>query len=571
MPKARSATNRRSSQDSLLSPAAMGGVWARKGMRFQDLWLVHHLAAWVVDPLFRGFVNEGREDVDTFRYEDERRQKYDLERWQMKDRLVTRALLAEVLSGFEAQHKRRIADGHPPVSRFHLVAPAPHEDVWTLPDLIERVRHSRIAYGPDAPEYVTSLKDLRGRLKKLGVRADGSFVSERVHLDFRAGWAESSKHYWDTLEGLLKAVGVSPDRARDAANHLLVIVTGDVGQLVGRDTIIDTLKPFHGSAAPADTSAALPGRTGRASREQAPAASPGAGSQCLISYFPDESQLLQFPDGTRGLIDCGPAAIQHIVRYLSERSIDTLSFLALSHWHHTHYGGVPALLNAVTRIENVWLPTLHADASSVFARRASRNPRVVGPIGATARQAVDQLLERARRERTQVRFAPGLQWIHRAGRRADADFICGFAPSVEEYQFAADTFNSLSAAYLVRIAGRQLLLGGHAVAKRWQHVLETARAADVTISADGFVLPHYASRHSLTPELIKALVNPGPFVALLPVSETITRKFPNITDRKVLDAVRAARGHVVVCDGHEPMHFVMNREGLFQALTPVRS
>lgn len=558
MPKAPPTTDRRRFEDSLLSPTAMGGVLARKGMRFQDLWLVHQLAAWIVDPLFRGFVNEGREDVDTFWYEDEHQKKFYLERWQLKDRLMTKALLAEVLSGFEAQNRRRVADGHGPVSRFHLVAPAPHHEVWTLPDLIDRVRHSRPAYGPDAPEYLTSLEDLRTRLEKLGVRVDGHFVSERVHLDFRAGWAESSQHYWDTLRGLLQAVGVSADRAQDAANHLLVLVTGDVGQLAERVTILDTLKAFHGSRRPAP-----------ASRAKSPLASPAAGSTCLISYFPDESVLLQLPDGTRGLIDCGPAAIRHIVPYLAERSIDTLSFLALSHWHHTHYGGVPALLNAVSRIENVWL-TRHADPHAVFSRRDPRKPGRL--MSRTATQVVDQLIERAQRETTVVRYNSGLQWIHRADRRTHSDFVCGFAPSVEEYEHArgADEINNLSAAYLVRIAGRQLLLGGHALERRWRHVLESARDGDVTISADGFVLPHYASRRSLTPQLIKALVNPGAFVALLPVSETITRMWPNITDGKVLDAVRAARGKVVVCDGNEPMHFVMNREGLFQALSPVR-
>jgi hypothetical protein len=112
------------------------------------------------------------------------------------------------------------------------------------------------------------------------------------------------------------------------------------------------------------------------------------------------------------------------------------------------------------------------------------------------------------------------------------------------------------------------LIGGHAHRRRWQFLLETARAGKVTISADGFFLPHYAARPTLTPALIEGLVNPESFVALLPVSEAVRQRWPNITDPTVLNAVRAAGGRVVMCDSSAPTHFVMNREGLFQALSP---
>jgi hypothetical protein len=297
---------RRRSDESLLSPSAMGAVLARKGMRFQDLWLLHNLAGWILDPLFRGFVNEGREDVDAFQFIDEKQSSYQIERWQLKDRLVTKRLLAKVLSGFQAQHQERLVLGQKSVWQFHLVAPAAQKDVWTLPDLIKRVRDARVAYGAHALEYLLSLDDLRRRLHKLGLRVEGSFVSERVSLDFRAGWAESNKHYWDTLEALLHAIGVAPDRASDAANHLFVIVSGDIGQLVERNAMVNTLRVFQG-----------PGRVGGKSSAKSPghvqvrpseiaAPSPGRESNCLITYFPDEAVFLQFPDGTRGLIECGP-------------------------------------------------------------------------------------------------------------------------------------------------------------------------------------------------------------------------------------------------------------------------
>jgi hypothetical protein len=560
---------KRPSRESLLSPAALGGVLARRGMRFQDLWLLHQLAGWAVDVLFRGFVNEGREDVDSFRYVDEKREEFVLDRWQLKDRLVTKSLLAEVLAGFEAQKHERAARGATPVARFHLVASAPHEDVWALPDLIDRVRNARVAYGQNAIEYSESLDDLTTRLRRLGVLADAAFVSERVHLDFRAGWAELSKHYWDTLQALLQALGGARDLARDAANHLLVIVSGDVGKLVERKTIIESLARFQRQ--PTRSTPAAP-VAARARKPPQPIEMPslGPGSHCLVSYFPDEAVLLRFPDGTRGLIDCGPTAVRHVVAYLSERSIDKLSFLALSHWHHDNYGGVPALLNAVSRIERVWL-RLDADPHSVLARPVERRRLWLGykGLGETARAVVSLLLQRAQRDKTVVYFSEGLQWMYRAGRDARSDDMCIFAPVSDEYHLATELYeHNLSACFLVRVAGRQLLIGGHAHTRRWQFLLETARAGKVTISADGFFLPHYAARHTLTPALIEGLVNPDSFVALLPVSEAVRQKWPNLTDPTVLNAVRAAHGRVVMCDSSAPTHFVMNREGLFQALSP---
>jgi hypothetical protein len=37
----------------LLTPQSMGGLLARKGFRFQDLWLAEKVCTWMVDPRFR--------------------------------------------------------------------------------------------------------------------------------------------------------------------------------------------------------------------------------------------------------------------------------------------------------------------------------------------------------------------------------------------------------------------------------------------------------------------------------------------------------------------------------------
>jgi hypothetical protein len=533
-------------------------------MRFQDLWLLQKLASWIIDPTFRGLVNEGREDVDTFWFESDRRTTFRTERWQMKDRLVTKALLAEVLAGFARQAEERKALGKEPIFRFHLVAPASDQSIWTLPEVIDRVSKTRIAYGPRAAEYLASMEDLGARLKKLGIHVDAGFICDRVDLDFRAGWAQSNQDYWTTLHALLRSLGVAADRARDAANDLFVSVSNEVGALLERNEIMQRLGTYF-APPPAARAPARRKPATRVTSGAAPAL--GAGSHCLVSYFPDESVFLQFADGTCGLIDCGPVAIRHIVPYLSKHSIDRLSFLAVSHWDFTHYVGIPALLNAVSRIERIHL-TLEADTNSPVIKAAARDPRQ--PMaGFLAHKVISQMVQRARKDGTKVQYGAGLSWIHRPNRDADSDFLCAISPTADAYRWLGRMDkNSRSAVFLARIAGRQLLLGGEATTHRWPGVLATAREADLPIRADGFLLPNYASRRTLTPALIKELVNPNGFVGLLPVSDFMNQRYGNITSQDVLDGLRAAGGRIVVIDGKEPTHFAINKEGLFQALSP---
>ena len=90
MPKTEKSVSkpRRRESASLLSPQAMGGVLARRGMAFQDLWLIQMVTGWASDPSFRGFVNEGTEDVEASWFSDEKPPKVISKRWQMKDRQI---------------------------------------------------------------------------------------------------------------------------------------------------------------------------------------------------------------------------------------------------------------------------------------------------------------------------------------------------------------------------------------------------------------------------------------------------------------------------------------------------
>src|SRR5262245_26094433 len=82
----------------LLGPEALGGVHARAGFRFQDLWIAFNLLDWVTQDDFRGFKNEGVDDVDVSLFQQGRRtEPFDSKYYQLKDTLVTPAVLSKVL------------------------------------------------------------------------------------------------------------------------------------------------------------------------------------------------------------------------------------------------------------------------------------------------------------------------------------------------------------------------------------------------------------------------------------------------------------------------------------------
>ena len=87
----------------LLTPQSMGGVLARKGFRFRDLWLARQVCIWMPDPQFRGFCNEGIDDADAFWHGDDQHPPRQ-ERYQLKDELVGGPTLSDFLTRSKSAH-----------------------------------------------------------------------------------------------------------------------------------------------------------------------------------------------------------------------------------------------------------------------------------------------------------------------------------------------------------------------------------------------------------------------------------------------------------------------------------
>lgn len=97
----------------------------------------------------------------------------------------------------------------------------------------------------------------------------------------------------------------------------------------------------------------------RADAGAAPAPTPPETRWTMINVSPKEQQadchLVEFPDGSRVLIDIGDAgdAPGSALAYLRQREIDRIDLVVISHFHQDHYGRLLDLIDAGTRVGRV--------------------------------------------------------------------------------------------------------------------------------------------------------------------------------------------------------------------------
>ena len=183
---------------------------------------------------------------------------------------------------------------------------------------------------------------------------------------------------------------------------------------------------------------------------------------------------------------------------------------------------------------------------------------------------LEELHNRADERAFRVRTIPGIHRIYQS--HADAgglpSSVTMLSPLTSEYGLYGRGLggNCFSPVFRIEVAGKQLLIGTNALIPRWKNVIKQAQEAQLELSADVFIVPQFGSHMSLDKTVIRAVVNRNGFSAILPTSEIFKRPKFKIPDDDVLAELRAAGGELIVA-GNEPMHFILNADGLYRAVS----
>jgi len=553
----------------LLGAEASGGIWARRGFRFQDLWIAYKLMEWINKDDFHGVINEGVDDVDVAwnrpkkaarKGNKEKLDDFDWQVFQLKDTSITAKLLAEILDSFWRKSKRFPSTW----SRFYLVATRAADRISNVSSQIKRTRDLRLAHRADSPIGKAAFKELAGKLVDIGIKTDVGFLLDRVELDLTSAWVNDIDSFRRLFNNLLAGQGVPADRLDEAGDGLIQLVSGNkVGSLV-LGTDVTALLDRH-RAAPAKRMPARPQpATARKTKSRAPkpddarpimvALNLKPELSCQISLFPGNAALLCLPDGTYGLIDCDISAVSQLVPYLNDRGIETLDFIAISHWHIDHYSGMSSVLDAMKRVRQILLPAISFDPSPTAKRfldtlKADRSDGGKGKVGSvenmSARREIYRNDDDKRSKVVVTSFSPD-----RYNANTDRE--------IHYTSRSAQDLNDYCSVFRVSVGERSFLISTDATIKTWERVLRDLVWSGAPLVADGLTVPNHGANSSLSREILGKIAEPSGFYAVVEPS----RRF-NLPAPEVLDLIRKSSGELLMCDT-SPVQLLLTRDGLFE-------
>jgi hypothetical protein len=539
----------------LLGAEALGGHRARAGFRFQDLWIAFQLLGWVTQDDFLGVVNEGIDDVDACWRHGGRRGAQDptnpaARDWrihQLKDTTITPPLLSEILDAF----RRKEASFPATWSHYHVVATRCVERLNSLPALLQQTRNYLTTHGRDSAVAVAAVAEFADKLKRLGIGADATFVVDRVELNFTAGWVGDTDTFSRLFNANLAGYGIARERLAEAGRALIALVSGDqVGALLARadvTALLDGFKPKV-EGKPVLDATELP----LAATQSRRASKAALDEPALISMFPGGAVLLRLPGGAHGLIDCGVDAAPQIIAWLDARKVDTLDFVAVSHWHFDRYGGVLSVLSALKRVRRLLLPSFPGKYRPRLGRKLLDPLETTGP----AHFRIGELaVTNARSVIWQLGDDPG------AGARVEAYAADMNDPEVVRLAAVGtglERINDFCTVFRVVVGSRSFLLTADATFPCWDRLFRRLVGPGKSLRADGLTVPHHGNRRALSQDLLAAIAEPSGFYAV--VDPAPRWNFP---DRQALALLRDGNGEILVCDG-APVHLMLTREGLFE-------
>jgi beta-lactamase superfamily II metal-dependent hydrolase len=532
----------------------LGGHRARRGFRFQDLWIAFNLLDWVAHDDFRGVVNEGVEDVDASWFRGGQRGRkegssaFDWKIYQLKDTTITPKLLVEILDAFH----RKEAKFPGTWSSYHVVATRAADRLNALPELLRQTRNVIVNYGSNSPLATDVIKDFASRLRRTGVETDAAFVVHRVEFHFDASWVSDTETFSKQFNLRLSGLGILSDRAIEAGQELIALISGEkVGSLLTRETVIELLKRFGPAVSVAAklVLAKLPAKP-KALRSPARILE----EPTLVSVFPGGAVLLRLPGGAHGLVDCNMAAASEITRYLDQRKVHTLDFVAISHWHSDRFNGILSVISAVKRVGKLLVPSsLVSQSGQRFLDQIASEGLQrygIGELAVTnARAVIWELVDGTGRSARVEAFAadigdPDVQ--HAAKVLAKPGFHLD--PNINDY----------CTVFRVSMGGRSFLITTDATIKRWTDLFKRLLRRGESLRCDGMTVPHHGSKRSLNKHILRTIAEPSGFYAVVDPDHRFA-----LPHRAALDLVRASNGEILVCET-APVHLLLMGDGLFE-------
>ncbi|MCP4679933.1 MAG: MBL fold metallo-hydrolase [Deltaproteobacteria bacterium] len=537
-----------------LSSESTGGEDARRGFRYQDLWLLARVSELLEDNRFHAFRNEGADDAEIWFRDEDDTSSFIIHRYQLKDTTVGKPLLIELFRRFYHAHTRYAGQW----ASFNVVSSRCSRELEGVARVVRRLHQDKMAYGEESAYYLDTHAEAKKRFAALGVETDIAFLRDYVTLELNHSEANSFERTVKYAGVLLSDQGVPKHQRGSACDTLLSLISHKDGEVVERSVIFDRLNllevPVETPSVSESVECVGPVVTTDPPRVALEHVN-RANAFCRVQIVPGGAVVVELPGERYGIIDCGHHAARAVLSYLQFRSVSELEFVAVSHWHADHYFGFSRIISAYSdRIKHAMIP----DVSLLLPKKGdlSRSPaRAVEVVTAFERMAKSgsALLHVTSGGTRRFEFAE-------FGHDMESVALTSIAPRYSTRYLRDERMinqNEYCTVFSLDVGPRRFLVTGDAELKAWTQIFEYT--ADGDLKSDALILPHHGSGNAMTGEILSSLVKSDGFIAIVEPN----RRF-RLPHEKTLDAVRALGGRIVVCE-NEPVSLTIEPDGIHVA------
>lgn len=223
-----------------------------------------------------------------------------------------------------------------------------------------------------------------------------------------------------------------------------------------------------------------------------------------------DSILLEFPDGSWGVVDCCQMAEfpePPALSYLKQKRVEALAFVCLTHPHDDHYSGLSDILTAYRdKVDEMWifrLDSVHWRTFLQLQHQTATTPLRLNRFNEL--HSIFKDLEKLRRK-NKIRLLDANQRLLNFGG-VEIDCLAPHPPETIAYQqrlakflenpsdYRADE-NLLSAVLRLRYGESVVILGADATRRSWGYILQESRKRRESLEAKLVKVSHHGSKDS---------------------------------------------------------------------------